>query len=100
MTAAAYSFPVDHMSDWLEELERILKGFDALPNAAQDAVNSVVKSLVHDPNTGDSEIAHLNALIAQNGPRSDDGRQQRRASLSPKRTQYLHRIALALSQSS
>jgi hypothetical protein len=100
MTAVACSPPVDRMSDWLDEVERISKGFDALPSAAQHAVSSVVDSLLHDPNTSDSEIAHLNALIAQHMPRSNNGRQQRRASLSQKRTQYAHRIALALSQSS
>jgi hypothetical protein len=99
MTAAVYVLPADRMSDWLEELERILKEFDALPSAAQDAVNAVVESLVHDPNTPGAEIAHLNALLALHRTHSDDGRQQRRASLSQKRTQYAHRITLALSQS-
>jgi hypothetical protein len=88
------------MSDWLEELDRIMQAFDALPSAAQDAVNSAVESLVRDPDTSDAEIAHLNALLALRRPGSDDGRHQRRASLSQKRTQYAHRIALALSQSS
>ncbi|MGZ6563166.1 MAG: hypothetical protein ACXVH1_26945 [Solirubrobacteraceae bacterium] len=99
MSAAAYSPPADRTSDWLEELERILKEFDALPNHAQDAVSSVVNSLLHDPDTSDSEITHLNALIARHRPRSDEGRQHRRPSLSKKRTQYAHRIALTLSQS-
>ena len=58
MSAAAHSFPVDRMSDWLEELERIMKAFDALPSAAQAAVKSVVESLVRDPDTSDAEIAH------------------------------------------
>jgi hypothetical protein len=70
MSAAAYSPPADRTSDWLEELERILKEFDALPNHAQDAVSSVVNSLLHDPDTSDSEITHLNALIARHRPRS------------------------------
>ena len=101
MSAAAYSSPCDRMSDWLEELERTLKAFGALPLAAQDAVNSVIESFVHDPETSNTEISHLNGLFALHGmPRSDDGRQQRRASLSQKRTQYAHRVALAFSQSS
>jgi hypothetical protein len=89
------------MSDWLEELERTLTAFDALPRPAQDAVNSVVESFVHDPETSQAEISHLKTLLAPHGmPRSDDGRQQRRANLSQKRTQYAHRVALAFSQSS
>ena len=100
MSAAAYVSPADRMSDWLEELERILKEFDALPSAAQDAVNSVVGSLLRDPNTRDVEIVHLNALLALHRMRSDDGRKPHRASLSQKRTQYAHRITLALSQGS
>ena len=101
MSAAAYSSPCDRMSDWLEELERTLQAFDALPSAAQDAVNSVVESIVHDPETSPAEISHLNALLALHAMlRSEDGRQQRRTSLSQKRTQYVHRVALALSQSS
>jgi hypothetical protein len=88
------------MSDWLEELERIVKAFDALPSAAQDAINSVVESLLHDPDTSDAEIAHLNALLALHGmQKSDDGRHQRRAHFPQKPTQYAHRVALALSQS-
>lgn len=97
MSAAAYSSPFDRMSDWLEELERILNGFDALPSAAQDAVRSVVESIARDPDTGDAEIRHLDALLAPYRSRSDDGRQQRRASLSQERTQYAQRIALAQS---
>jgi hypothetical protein len=100
MSAAAYSSPVDRRSDWLEELERTLKAFDALSSAAQDAVNAVVESFVHDPATSQAEISHLNALLALHGmPQSDDGRHQRRANFSQKRTQYTHRAALALSQS-
>ena len=97
MTAAAYSSPVDRVSDWLEELERVLKEFDALPTAAQDAVSSLVHSLLHDPDTSEAEVTHLNALIAQHRPRSHDRRQQCWASLSQTRTQYAHRIALAQS---
>ena len=100
MSAAAYSPPADRTSDWLEELERILKEFDALPSHAQDAVSSVINSLLHDPDTSDVEITHLNALLARHRPRSDDRRQQHRPSLSQERTQFAHRIALTLSQSS
>ena len=77
MSAAAYSSPCDRMSDWLEELERTLTAFDGLPRAAQDAVNAVVESFVHDPETSQAEISHLNALLALHGmPHSDDGRHQ------------------------
>ena len=71
-----------------------------MPTAAQDAVSSLVDSLLHDPDTSEAEVTHLNALIAQHRPRSDDGRQLRRASLSQTRTQYACHIALALSQRS
>jgi hypothetical protein len=78
-----------------------LQAFDGLPCAAQDAVNAVVESFVHDPETSQAEISHLNALLALHGmPHSDDGRHHRRTSLSQKRPQYAHRAALALSQSS
>ena len=100
MSAAAHVVPVDRMSDWLEELERIMKAFDALPSAAQEAVNSVAESLALDPNTSDADIAQLSALLALHKPSSDDERQQRPTSLSQKRTRYAHRIALSLSQSS
>ena len=89
------------MSDWLEELERTLTAFDALPRAAQDAVKSVVESFVHDRETSQAEISRLNALLALHGmPHSSDGRHQHWASLSHKRTHYAHRVALALSESS
>ena len=101
MSAAVYSSPCDRISDWLEELERTLTAIDGLPRAAQDAVKAVVESFAHDPETNQAEISHLNALLALHGmPHSDDGRHRRRTSLSQKRTQYAHRAALALSQSS
>ena len=101
MSAAAHSSPVDRMSDWLEELERILKAFDALPSAAQNAVNSVVESFVHDPATSHAEISHLNALFALHGaPHSDGGQPQRRARLLHKRADHATRVALAFTQSS
>ena len=100
MSAAAHSFPVDRTSDWLDELDRILNGFDALPSAAQDAVNAVVESLVRDPDISDAEIAHLNALLALRRSGSDDGRHQRGVSLAHMRTKNAHRLALPLSQSS
>jgi hypothetical protein len=101
MSAAAYSSPVDRMSDWLEELGRTLKAFDALPSAAQDAVKVVVESFVNDPETSQAEISHVSALLALHGmAQSEAGRHQRRASISQKRTQYAHRVALALTQSS
>ena len=98
MSVAAYSFSGDRMSDWLEELERILTGFDTLPSAAQDAVNSVVESLLHDPDTGGAEIAQLNALLAARTT-GCDGRHQRRATPSQTRTRYAHRLLIAISQS-
>jgi hypothetical protein len=53
------------MSDWLEELERTLTAFDGLPRAAQDAVNSVVESLIHDPETTQAEVSQIDALLAR-----------------------------------
>ncbi len=100
MSAAAQAVPVDRISDWLEELERIMQAFDTLPSAAQDAVNSVIESLARDTNTSDAEIAHLNALLALHKSSLDDGRQQRPTSRSQKRSYYADRIALSLSQSS
>ena len=91
MSAAAHSFPVDRMSDWLEELERIMKAFDALPSAAQDAVKSVVESLVRDPDTSDAEIAHANALLARHTPHPEPGqrhRGSRQASVTARRLRY------------
>ncbi len=70
MGVAVYTLPVDRPCDWLEELERILKRFDAMSSVAQDAVGSVVESLLHDPATSDAEIAHANALLAGHKPRS------------------------------
>jgi hypothetical protein len=69
MGLAVYTLPVDRQCDWLDELERILKRFDAMSNAAQDAVSSVVESFLHDPDTTDAEIAHVNALRARHKPR-------------------------------
>lgn len=99
MSAAAHVVPVDRMRDWLEELERIMKAFDALPSAAQEAVNSVVESLALDPNTSDAEIAQLNTILARYKSSADDDRQQRPESLSQKRTRCAHRVALSLSPS-
>ena len=95
MSTAAYSSPGDRMSDWLEELERILTGFDTLPSAAQDAVNSVVESLLHEPDPGDTEIDQLNALLAARSP-GYGGLHQRRA--SPSQTPERDTLAAALTQ--
>lgn len=69
MSAAAYTLPVDRPRDWLEELERILKRADAMSSVAQNAVSSVVESFLHDPDTTDTEIASVNALLARHGSR-------------------------------
>jgi hypothetical protein len=95
MSTAAYSSRVDPTIDWLEELERTLTAFDALPSAAQNAVNSVVESFVHDPETSPAETSRLNALLALHEmPHSDDGRHQPRPSLPHMQTQYTHRVAI------
>ena len=93
--ALACVFPVDRISDWLEELERTLQGFDPLPIAAQHAVRSTVDSIARDPATSDAEIAQLNLLLAAYRPGSHDWRHQRRANLPTKRPQHGHRITLA-----
>lgn len=81
MAAAAYTPSVERTSDWLEELERILKGFDAIPSAARDAVRSVVESLVHDPDTTDAEIGYASALLADHAQRLPEAPPQRRSIL-------------------
>jgi len=83
MAAAAHSPSRDHASDRLEELERILKGFDAIPDAARDVVRSVVESLLHDPATTDAEIAHANVLLARRVQRVQETSPQRRPSIGP-----------------
>jgi hypothetical protein len=68
MVAAAYEVrSVDRNCDWLAELEQIVSRFEALPSAAQDAVRSVVESLLRDPETTALERVHAHALLA---PRS------------------------------
>jgi hypothetical protein len=69
MGTAAYTLPVDRPRDWLEELERILKRADAMSSVAQDAVSSVVESFLHDPDTTETEIASVNALLAHHTSR-------------------------------
>ena len=98
--APSRGFPVDRISDWLQELEHTLQGFDALPIAAQHAVRSAVDSIAHDPLTSNAERARLDGLLAAYRPGSTDPRHQRRANIPTKRTQHAHRITLALSQSS
>lgn len=70
MGTAAYTLPVDRPRDWLEELETILERADAMSSVAQDAVSSVVESFLRDPDTTDTEIASVNALLARHGSRS------------------------------
>ena len=99
--AAAFLLPNDRTSDLLfAELTQILKQFDALPRAVQDAVNSVVESLLHDISTTDAEVAQLNVLLERHAQRSNEWREQPRSSSSQKRTQYSKRVRVALSQSS
>ena len=69
MGTAAYTLPSDRPSDWLEELERILKRADAMSSVALNAVSSVVESFLHDPDTADTEIARMNALLARHRSR-------------------------------
>lgn len=65
MVAAAYELlSVDRNCDWVAELEQIVSKFDALPSAAQDAVRSVVESLLRDPKATAFERAQANALLA------------------------------------
>jgi hypothetical protein len=68
MVAAAYEVrSVDRNCDWLAELEQLVGRFEALPSAAQDAVRSVVESLLRDPETTALERVNAQALLA---PRS------------------------------
>jgi hypothetical protein len=71
MTAAAFSSPGDHTSDLLEELYKTLRGFDALPSAAQLAVASVAESILQDNDLNLAEVRYLNVLHAHE---SNEGR--------------------------
>ena len=99
MAAAAYSSSVDRTSDWLEELEGVLKRFDAFPSAAQEAVRSVVASLLNDPETTSAEIAYAQAVLASTDRRSAETRHRPERSLPQQPTQYGFRAALARPQS-
>jgi hypothetical protein len=71
MVAAAYEVrSVDRNCDWLAELEQIVSRLEALPSAAQDAVRSVVESLLRDPETTALERVHAHALLAPEASRS------------------------------
>jgi hypothetical protein len=71
MVAAAYELPsVDRNCDWLAELEQIVSRFDALRSAAQDAVRSVVESLLRDPDRSSAELSQPGALPAATLTRS------------------------------
>ena len=70
MDVAAHTFLVDRQCDWLEELERILERFDTMSSAAQNALSSVIDSFLHDPDTTDVEIVHVDALLASRKPPS------------------------------
>ena len=99
MSAAAYSSSVDRTSDWLAELEVALKRFEAIPSAAQDAVRSVVESLLNDPETTKGEIAYARALLANSDRRSEDTRHRREPSLLEQPIHYGFRVALTRPQS-
>jgi hypothetical protein len=64
MSAAAYTLPVDRQSDWLAELERILDRWDGMSPGARDAVNTVVESLLSDPESSVTEVLLARALLA------------------------------------
>ena len=69
MVAAAYTFPVYWQRDWLEELERIVKRFDAMSSAVQIAVLSACASVLDDLDITEAEKAHLVTLLARRKPR-------------------------------
>jgi hypothetical protein len=69
MVAAAYTLPVDRQRDWLEELERIVKRFDAMSSAVQVAVLSACESVLDDLDITEAERTHLIALLARRKPR-------------------------------
>ena len=98
MSAAAHSPPVDHTSDWLEELEGILKRFDAISNCAQGAVRSVIESFLEDKDTTEDEIVCVAALLARHTPRPEETRQERLPTLVYQRTRQARPTAVALSQ--
>lgn len=98
MSAAAYSPPADRTSDWLEELEGILKRFDAISNCAQAAVRSVVESFLEDEDTTEDEIVCVAALLARHTPGPDEVRDERLPRLVYQRTRKARGTAVALSQ--
>jgi len=63
MSAAAYTLPVDRQSDWLAELERILDRWDGMPPGARNAVNTVVESLLSDPESSVADVLLARALL-------------------------------------
>ena len=68
MAVAAYSLPDDRISDWLVELESIVKRFDAMPRVAQAAVVLAVEGFLADADTSAAE-AYATALLADHGQR-------------------------------
>lgn len=99
MTAAAASSPSDsRTSDLLEELEQVLKQFDTLSSAAQEAVGSVVESLLRESDLTTAEFTQLNTVFVCLSPhrhaRPAPGPVQRRSERGARRG-----IAIALSHS-
>ena len=94
----SFAPPVDHTSDWLEELEGILKRFDAISNCAQGAVRSVIESFLEDKDTTEDEIVCVAALLARHTPRPEETRQERLPTLVYQRTRQARPTAVALSQ--
>jgi hypothetical protein len=69
MVAAVYTLHADRQRDWLEELERIVRRFDAMSSAVQIAVLSACESVLDDLDITEVEKAHLVALLARRKPR-------------------------------
>jgi hypothetical protein len=65
MSAAAYTLPVDRQGDWIVELERIMDDWDAITDAARDAVCAVLKSVLADTASSASDAIHARAMLAR-----------------------------------
>jgi len=63
--SAACAFPVDRQTEWRDELERMLAGWNAMPAAARAAVRTVVESVLSEPDISTAEAALVHELLAR-----------------------------------
>lgn len=63
--SAACAIPVDRETEWKRELERILADWNAMSDAAQAAVRSVIASVLTQPDVSTAEAALVHDLLAR-----------------------------------